>query len=340
MIHESIGKLLDRQPLTAEESRAAMMQIMENSVPSVQVAAYLTALRLKGETADEILGSAQAMRDHVCRVEHKQSRLFDSCGTGGDNSGTFNISTTTAFVIAGCGVAVAKHGNRSITSQCGSADVLEALGANLQLTPEQVGRCIDEIGFGFLLATRLHPAMKNVAPYRKSLGFRTVFNILGPLTNPAFATHQLIGVFDPEITETLAIVAKKLGMENAVIVHNLNSVDELTTASANKVSYADNGSAATYHLYPEDFGFPICQTADLRGGTAEENAAIMRAILGGVQGPRRDTVLLNAGLSLYVAGEAESIEKGIRLARECVDSGKALAKMKDFIEMTTSFTNA
>ncbi len=340
MIVNATNLLMDRQDLTADESREVMEQIMKGETSPVQIAAYLTALRLKGETSDEIFGSAQAMRNNVCRIKHNQTRLFDSCGTGGDNSGTFNISTTTAFIIAGCGVPVAKHGNRSITSQCGSADVLEALGVNLELTPKQIGQCIDEIGIGFLFAPHLHPAMKNVAPVRKSLGFRTVFNILGPLTNPAFTTHQMIGVFDPDITETLAVVAKKLGIKSAVVVHNLQSIDELTTASSNKVSVANNGSARSFQLHPEEFGFKACHPDDLLGGSARKNASIMKAVLGGEKGPRRDTVLLNAGLALMVAGEAKSIKQGIKQSCDCIDSGKALRKLNEFIEMTKSFSHA
>jgi anthranilate phosphoribosyltransferase len=340
MIVDATNLLLDGMDLTVDESRDVMEEIMSAEASAVQVAAYLTALRLKGETTDEILGSAQAMRNRVSRIRHKRSQIFDNCGTGGDHSGTFNISTTTSFVLAGCGVPIAKHGNRSITSRCGSADVLQSLGANLDLTPDQIGRCIDKIGIGFLFAPYLHPAMKNVAPVRKSLGFRTVFNILGPLTNPAFATHQMIGVFDPNITETLAMVAKKLGIKNAVVVHSMNGMDELTTASSNKVSIANNGTALSFQIHPRDFGFETCHSDDLRGGSAKRNATIMKSILSGKKGSRRDTVLLNAGLALMVAGTVKSIKEGIKQASEGIDSGKALAKLNEFIEMTKSFGNA
>jgi anthranilate phosphoribosyltransferase len=340
MIMQATKKLMNRENLSAEESRAVMEQIMTAQASPAQMAAYLTALNLKGETSDEILGSAQAMRDKVQRITHKQKKLFDNCGTGGDGSGTFNISTTTSFILAGYGLAVAKHGNRSITSQCGSADLLQALGACIDLTPEQVGECIDQIGIGFLFAPNLHPAMKNVAPVRKELGFRTIFNILGPLTNPAFATHQLIGVFDSSYTEKLAIVAKKLGMVATYVVYNLMHVDELTTAGPNKVSVAENGSASSFLLNPEDIGFGACQLSDLKGGTAEENAKITLAVLGGEKGPRRDTVLLNAGVALLVSDEAGSIKEGVALAADCIDNNKALAKLNDFIEYTKSFGNA
>jgi anthranilate phosphoribosyltransferase len=340
MISEAIKKLMSSENLTAKESRAVMEQIMNGEASPVQMAAYLTALSRKGETSDEILGSAQAMRDNVRRIEHNQKKTFDNCGTGGDGSGTFNISTTTSLVLAGCGLAVAKHGNRSITSRCGSADLLQTLGARIDLSPEQVGRCIDEIGIGFLFAPNLHPAMKNVAPVRKELGFRTIFNILGPLTNPAFATHQLIGVFDSEYTEKLAIVAKKLGSIETFVVYNLLHIDELTTAGPNRVSVADNGSVTSFRLNHEDYGFNTCRLDDLRGGTAEENADITRAILEGEKGPRRDTVLLNAGVALMVAEEAESVKSGIALATEGIDSGKANAKLNQFIEYTQSFENA
>ena len=340
MIVEITNRLLDRQDISAENSCQVMEEIMNARVTPIQVAAYLTALRFKGETADEILGSARAMRNNVRRVRPKQRRLFDTCGTGGDKSGTFNISTTVAFVVAGCGVAVAKHGNRSITSQCGSADVLQALGVEIDLAPEQISHCIDDIGIGFLFAPSLHPAMKNVAPIRKDLGFRTVFNILGPLTNPAFTTHQIIGVFDPGITEKLAAVASELGITNVVVVHNKLGIDELTTAGPNIVSLADDGSVRTYQINPGDHGFELCELEDLRGGSLEDNAAILKNILKGENGPKRDTVLLNAGLALQTAGVAESVGEGIDLAVDCIDSGQALAKLNEFITATKSLGHA
>lgn len=340
MITDATAKLLRRENLTADQSRAVMERIMNDEIPPVQIAAYLTALRLKGETADEILGAARAMRGKVRRIRHAQKKIFDNCGTGGDNSGTFNISTTAAFVLAGCGLAVAKHGNRSVTSQCGSADVLQALGAKIDLTPRQIGRCIDEIGIGFLFAPLLHPAMKAVAPVRKTLGFRTVFNILGPLTNPAFTTHQLIGVFDPDYAEKIALVAKQLGIKKTFVVHSLMHVDELTTVGPNMVSVADNGRATSYRLDPRDYGFGLCRLEDLRGGTAAHNAAILTSILEGKKGPRRDTVLLNAGLGLAASGESTSLKRAIARAADCIDSGRAIKKLHEFIAATNSYDDA
>jgi anthranilate phosphoribosyltransferase len=331
---------MNSENLSVDESRSVMDEIMTGQASPVQISAYLTALSFKGETVNEILGSAQAMRDKVNRIEHHQEKLFDNCGTGGDHSGTFNISTTVSFVIAGCGLTVAKHGNRSITSKCGSADLLQALGARIDLSPEQVGQCIDQIGIGFLFAPALHPAMKNVAPVRKELGFRTIFNILGPLTNPAFATHQLIGVFDGTYTEKLAEVARRLGVEKIFVVHSLLRVDELTTAGPNKVSMAENGTASSFQLNPEDFGFAVGKLEDLKGGSAEENAEITLSIMGGEKSPRRDTVLLNAGAALMVSGEADSIEEGIAIAADGIDSGRALEKLIEFINLTRSFKDA
>jgi anthranilate phosphoribosyltransferase len=340
MIKLAINKLLQKENLSSEEARKVMNLIMFQEVPPVQVAAYLTALRLKGETAEEILGSAQAMREKVVRIHHHQEKLFDNCGTGGDGAGTFNISTTAAFVLAACGLPVAKHGNRCVSSRCGSADLLQALGANIFLNPEGVGRCIDEVGIGFLFAPLFHPAMKNVAPVRKELGFRTVFNLLGPLTNPAFATHQLIGVFDADLTEKLAFVAQNLGVKRTFVVFCMQNIDELTTAGPNKVSAASNGELKTFFLKPEDFGFKRGEIEELKGGRAEENAQIAYGILKGEPGPRRDTVIFNAGLALLVGEKVGSMEEGIESVTECIDSGRAADKLKTFVDFTRGLENA
>jgi len=317
-----------------------MELIMSGEGSPVQIASYLTALRQKGETSSEILGSAQAMRDNAIRVDHHQSILFDNCGTGGDGAGTFNISTTTSFVLAACGLALAKHGNRSVSSKCGSADLLAALGANINLSPDQIGGCIDEVGIGFLFAVNLHPAMKNVASIRKELGFRTIFNLLGPLTNPAQATHQLIGVFDGKYIETVAAAARELGIQRVMVVYNQGHIDELTTASPNEICFASNGSLETTLLDPAEYGFSPCSLEELSGGTAEQNAKITRAILNGEPGARRDTVLLNAGGALKVAERVDSIQDGIRLAEEAIDSGRAARKLNAFIQFTNGFGNA
>ncbi|MFQ6003085.1 MAG: anthranilate phosphoribosyltransferase [Candidatus Zixiibacteriota bacterium] len=339
MIKLAINKLIQRKDLSAEESKKVMGQIMSQEASPAQVAAYLTALRLKGETPEEILGSAQAMRENVVRIEHHQEKLFDHCGTGGDGAGTFNISTTSAFILAACGLAVGKHGNRCVSSQCGSADLLQALGADIFLSPDQVGTCIDQAGIGFLFAPLLHPAMKHVAPIRKELGFRTVFNILGPLTNPAFATHQLIGVFDADYTEKLALVAQRLGLRKTFVVFNLKNIDELTTLGPNKVSTVSDGTPTSFFLNPEDFGFQKSKIEELKGGTAEENARITLSILKGEKGAKRDTVVFNAALALLVGEIVKSVKEGIDLAAECIDSGRALNKLETFINFTNSFKN-
>jgi anthranilate phosphoribosyltransferase len=340
MITETIEKLLHRENLSAGECREVMDRIMSGHVAPAQIAAYLTALRQKGETAEEICGSARAMRDKARRIEHHQTALFDNCGTGGDGAGTFNISTTAAFVLAGCGLAIGKHGNRSVSSRSGSADLLRELGACIMLTPETMGRCINEIGIGFLFAPLLHPAMKEVAPVRRELGFRTIFNLLGPLTNPAFATHQLIGVCDISFTDKLAAAARELGIRRTCVVYNLNHVDELTTAGPNKVSMVYNGTSESFLLDPREYGFAECSLADLAGGEPAENAAITRSILQGERGPRRDTVVLNAAVSLVAAEKTDSIRDGIAQAATSIDSGAALDKLNAFIEFTNKHGHA
>ena len=340
MFEEAIDRLIRGEDLSADETEDAMGFIMSGEASPVQIAAYLTALRAKGETSEEILGSARAMRDKVIRVDHHQARLFDNCGTGGDGAGTFNISTTSAFVLAGCGLALGKHGNRCVSSRCGSADLLQALGASIDLAPAEVGKCIDQIGIGFLFAPLLHPAMKEVAPVRKALGFRTIFNILGPLTNPAFATHQLIGVFDAKYTETMALVARDLGIENILVVFNLEGLDEVTTAGTNRISTVSNGRVETFFVEPEDYGFERTSVDLLKGGEAEENAEITRRILSGGSGPGRDTVVLNSALGLVAAGAAGSIGDGIDLAAACIDAGKALGKLEDFVNFTNGLKHA
>ncbi len=340
MIHDAITKILDREHLTFDESRRSIEEIITGTVPPSGIAAFLTALRLKGETAEEIGGAALAMREHAQRVNHHQETLFDNCGTGGDGSGTFNISTTTSFVIAGAGLAVGKHGNRSVSSSCGSADLLSTLGANLSLTPEVMGACIDEVGIGFLFAPLLHPAMKNVAPTRKELGFRTIFNLLGPLTNPAFATHQMIGVCGKQYVEKIARAARMIGIERVFVVYNVCNVDELTTAGLNQIATAANGSSENFELHPDNFGFRKCEVTDLRGGTPDDNVRITTQILNGGDGPCRDTVLLNTAVGLYAAEKAVTIEEGVAMAVESIDSGRALKTLDTFIKFTNRFGNA
>jgi anthranilate phosphoribosyltransferase len=322
--------------LQPEEAEDVMNQIMRGEASEAQIGAYLMGLRMKGETEAEILGSARAMRANAIRVPVRASGdLLDTCGTGGDRSGTFNISTTVAFVAAGAGVRIAKHGNRASTSQCGSADVLAALGVNLDLTPEQVGRCVDEIGIGFLFAPKLHPAMKHAIGPRRQMGVRTIFNILGPLTNPAGAQRQLMGVFTPDLTEFLANVLRELGTTCALVVCGYGNMDELTTTGPNRVSHCADGVVRTYELNPLDYHLKTAHISELMGGDADTNATILRGILSGeIDSAKHDVVLLNAGAALIAAGKVTTFEDGIALARQVIDSGAALAKLDTLIRFS------
>ncbi|NDJ52000.1 MAG: anthranilate phosphoribosyltransferase [Chloroflexi bacterium] len=320
--------------LQAHEAEAVMNEIMVGDASPAQIGAYLMALRMKGETRSEIVGSARAMRANAERVQTRfaPDDLLDTCGTGGDRSGTFNISTTVAFVAAAAGVPVAKHGNRAATSKSGSADVLAALGYNLELSPEQVGRCIDEVGIGFLFAPKLHPAMKHAVGPRREMGIRTMFNILGPLTNPAGAKRQLMGVFAADLGPFLAHVLSDLGAVSAMIVSGYGGVDELTTTGPNQVSHLKDGEIETYSLDPTELGFQASTIKALQGGEPAENAAILRGILSGdVNTAKRDVVVLNAGAALLAAAKVDSIEDGINLAIARIDDGSALAKLNDLI---------
>lgn len=336
-IKTAINKVMNGDSLNIEEAEEVMSQIMAGEATPAQIGAYLTALRMKGETVEEITGSARAMRSLAAPVRPitAPADLVDTCGTGGDSAGTFNISTTAAFVVAGTGQKVAKHGNRSVSSKSGSADVLAALGVNLDLTPQQVAQAIDEIGIGFLFAPKLHPAMKHAIGPRRELGVRTIFNVLGPLTNPAGARAQIIGVYDERLTEPLARVLGELGSRGAFVVHGHEGLDELTTTGPNRVSRLRDGQVTTEMLDPVDLGFARATLADLLGGTAEENALITREILAGRQnGPRRDVVILNAAAALAAAGRADDLPAGIKQANESLDSGAALAVLERFVEFT------
>ena len=339
MIQDSIGKLLSRQHLLADEAEATMNEIMLGTATQAQIGAYLIALRMNGETADEIVGSMRALRAHVSRIPTKQDKLIDVVGTGGDKSNTFNISTTTAFVVAGAGMPVAKHGNRAASSQSGAADVLNALGVNVTLTPEQVGQCIDEVGIGFAFAQTHHPAMKNVAGPRREIGQRTIFNIIGPPSNPAFARHHLLGVWDRKFVRVMAEVLVQLDDVHALVVNGSSpqvaGIDELTTAGLNTVAEVKGGQVIEYELDAYDYGFKPTTLDDLGGGTPEFNAAITRAILLGEDVPARsDVVLLNAGAALYAADAVSDIRDGIKLARESIASGRANAKLDGLIELS------
>jgi anthranilate phosphoribosyltransferase len=320
--------------LQSDEAEAVMNQIMSGETSDAQIGAYLMALRMKGETPEEITGSARAMRAKATTVPtNVQTDLLDTCGTGGDKSGTFNISTTVAFVAAGAGIPVAKHGNRAATSKSGSADVLAALGVNLDLTPEQVGQCVDEVGIGFLFSVKLHPAMKHAIGPRKQLAVRTIFNILGPLTNPAGAQRQLMGVFAEDLTDLLAHVLSALGTKSALVVSGYGGVDELTITGPNKLSHLkEDGSIDNFTLDPREYGFAEVGISQLQGGEPDENAAILRGVLdGSIDGPKRDVVLLNAGAALWAARKVDNLQAGVVLARDVIDSGAAVAKLDDLI---------
>jgi len=345
MISQAIAQILDGHSLSAEEAEDVMDEIMGGQATPAQIAGFLIALRAKGETVDEITGCARAMRRAATRVEPSSPDLIDTCGTGGDGAGTFNISTTTAFVVAGAGLRVAKHGNRSVSSRSGSADVLSALGVNLELTPGQVAASIDEVGIGFLFAPRLHPAMRHAIGPRRELGVRTIFNILGPLTNPAGAQVQLLGVYDPALTEVLARVLQELGSRAAYVIHGHGGLDELTTSGPNPISRFGVGDHAdeviTETLDPRDLGFGLACQDDLKGGEPGENARITRAILSGTdQGPRRDVVLLNTGAALLAGGRAPTLAEGIARAAESIDSGSALHRLDSLTALSRRFATA
>lgn len=337
-IQQSIHLLFERQHLTTEQADAAMTEIMNGEATPAQIGAFLAALRMKGETVEEITGCASAMKRSAVQVRPNigDAMLVDVVGTGGDMSHTFNISTTAAFVVAGHGVKVAKHGNRSVSSRSGAADVLMALGANIQLSAEQSAECIETIGFTFLFAPVYHPAMKFAIGPRRELAARTVFNILGPLTNPANATNLHIGVYDPALTEPMAQVLGQMGARAAFVVHGADRLDELSITGPNRVSHWHNGSVTTFVLDPTELGLPQGTMADLRGGDAQENAIITRGILSGeIQGPKRDAVLLNAAAGLST--ECGDWAAGLQEARESIDSGAALRVLDAFVAKTQSF---
>jgi anthranilate phosphoribosyltransferase len=337
MIRLAIAKLVEAENLNQQEAEVVMEEIMRGEATPSQISAFLTALRMKGETAEEIAGCAKAMRAHALKVKPKQGQLIDTCGTGGDGIGTFNISTAVAFVLAGVGLAVAKHGNRSVSSRCGSADLLQALGVRIDLGPEEIVKCINEIGIGFLFAPRLNPAMKYAMISRQEIGIRTIFNLLGPLTNPASASMQLLGVYKPELTETLAQVLRLLGTSSALVVHGADGLDELSTAGINKLTQLCHGEIRTYWLDSQQLGLPKASVSELCGGLPEENAAIMTALLHGERGPRRDVVLLNAAAGLVIGGLALDFKSGLDLAAEAIDSGQAMNKLEQLIQLSQSF---
>ena len=332
MIKEAIVKIVDKQDLTYEEAYTVMNEIMSGETSPTQNAAFLAALSTKStkaETIDEIAGCAAAMREHALKVEHKLD-VLEIVGTGGDGAHSFNISTTSAMVIAAGGVNVAKHGNRAASSKSGAADCLEALGVNINLEPEKCTELLNQIGICFLFAQKYHTSMKYVSAIRKELGIRTVFNILGPLTNPASPSRMLLGVYSEALVEPLARVLNSLGVKRALVVYGTDKMDEISASSPTFVCELNSGEYKNYTIKPEDFGLTSCKKEELVGGTPEENAQITLAILKGEKGPKRNAVLLNAGAALYIGGKADSIADGIKLAAELIDSGKALAKLEEF----------
>jgi anthranilate phosphoribosyltransferase len=345
IITEAMRALVERKDLSRIEAAGAMDAIMSGAATDAQIAAFLTALRMKGETVEELIGFAQVMRQKVVKVRIRGSELvgatgtdremlIDTAGTGGDASGTFNVSTATAFVVAGAGLKVAKHGNRSMSSLCGSADVVETLGIKIELSPAKIARCVEEIGIGFLYAPLLHTAMKHVMTARREMGVRTVFNLLGPLTNPAGANAQVIGVSSESFTEPLARVLAELGTLRAFVVHGADGLDEISNTGPSRISEVREGTVRNSTVRPEDFGLARASIQDLRGGDRAENAAIIRGILAGEAGPRRDIVLMNAAAALLVGGLAHDLKDGVALAARSIDSGTAATKLEGLIGLS------
>lgn len=340
MILEALSKVVDGRDLTREEAACVMELLMSGQATDAQIGAFVTAMRMKGETVEELCGFATVMREKAAVVPTQysglaprpgQRRLVDTCGTGGDARGTFNISTASAFVAAGAGVPVAKHGNRSMSGPCGSADVMEALGIPLDLPPEQVGKCIDEVGIGFLFAPLLHPAMKHVGAARRQIRIRTLFNLLGPVTNPARASAQVIGVYDAALTEIVARVLNHLGCHRAFVVHGMDGLDEISTLGETKVSEVYGGEVQTYFIQPADLGVPKATLVDLKGGDPATNADIIRRILQGAKGPPRDIVLVNAGAAIVAGEGAQTLREGITAAELSIESGSAWEKLEKML---------
>jgi len=336
MIKEAIAKVVNREDLNEPQMMEVMDEVMEGKATSAQIAAFMTGLRIKGETVDEVTGAARIMRRKATRIDARSPIIVDTCGTGGDGMKTFNISTTAAFVVAAAGLTVAKHGNRAVSSGCGSADVLEALDVNISAQPEIVEECIHQIGIGFLFAPKLHGAMKHAIGPRREIGIRTIFNMLGPLTNPAGATSQLIGVYDPRLTEMFAGVLKNLGTKKAFVVHGSDGLDEATVTGKTRVTELNNGLINTYDIDPSLFFDDIFSGDALLGGDATVNAEITKSVLTGGSGACRNIVLLNAALAIMAGEMAKSVRDGIEIAKECIDSGAAIKKLQALIELSNS----
>ena len=335
MMQDAIQMLVDGESLSADQATAAMNEIMTGEATPAQVGSFLTALRIKGETVDEIAGMARVMREKSLHVS-VEGDVVDTCGTGGDGSGNFNISTTAAFVVAGAGVVVAKHGNRAMSGSTGSADVLEALGVNIALSPESVARCLNEAGFGFMFAQGYHPSMRFAAGPRREIGIRTVFNILGPLTNPAGADRQVIGVADPSMADRMARVLGQLGSRKALVVHGSDGMDEITITGPSTVWQLENGEVTEFEVNPGDLGVSVSSADSIRATSAEHSARIARSVLSGDSGPARDVVLLNAAAALVAAGRSDSLAAGVEVAARSIDSGDAQAKLDAVVELSQS----
>jgi anthranilate phosphoribosyltransferase len=334
MLSALIEKLIRREDLTADEAEQAMGEIMTGRASEAQIAGLLIGLAAKGERSNELVGFARSMRHHAVKLVRRHEHVFDCCGTGGDRLNTFNISSCAAVVVAACGVTVAKHGNRSVSSACGSADVFEALGVRVAAPPHVAERCLDETRIGFFFAPTFHPSMKHAGPARRALGVRTAFNLLGPLCNPAGARTQIIGVPRPEFTELLAQVLLQLGSARAWVVHGSDGIDEISTTGKTRITELSDGSIATFEIHPSDFGMPTAALADLVGGDAQVNAAIIRRILEGERGPARNIVLLNAGAALYVAGQAANVHDGIQRASTALDDRAALSTLNRLVALS------
>jgi len=334
MFRENLKKIIERKNLSETEMAQMIADIFSGDITDAQVGAFMAALATKGETFEELAGAASAMRKKARRIQTSAKTVVDTCGTGGDGAKTFNISTTSAFVVAGCGVTVAKHGNRSVSSQCGSADLLEALGVKLDTAPEIVEEAVRETGIGFLFAPLYHGAMKYAAKARKEIGLRSIFNMLGPLTNPASANCQLLGVYAPELTEMFAQALRILGIKRAFVVHGHDGLDEISVCAPTRISELNDGMIRTYDINPEQFFGETTKTGDLAGGSPEDNAQITKSILKGEKGPKRNIILINASAALVAAGKASNLKEGISLAESSIDSGAATTKLYSLIRFT------
>jgi anthranilate phosphoribosyltransferase len=338
MSKELLNQVIIGQDLSEDQMISYMNEIMSGEKSDIEIASFLTALKIKGEAVSEIVAGARVLREKAAPIDMGNLETIDTCGTGGDSSGTYNISTAVAIVSAAAGVSVVKHGNRSVSSQCGCADVLEACGVKIDLTPDQVKVCVDELQIGFLFAPTFHQAMRHVGPIRKDLGFRTIFNILGPLANPANAKAQVVGVFDESLTQIFAQVLKELGLNRALVVHGKDGLDEITITDETFVTELKDGYIHSYIINPESYGLKRAPMESIVGGDVTLNAKILKSVLSGELGPKRDILLLNSGAALYVAGKVDTIEAGIELAAKTIDEGLAIAKLEAFIAKTVSFT--